>query len=169
MRPFVLKMAYTNGILTVALDENEQEIGKIFQEQRIVPRENLYITSKLWNTHHQPNLVARAIRKSLKDLRLEYLDLYLMHWPVAFNYIDDDTLWPKDAQGAPLLDNTCEIEDTWKAMETLVDEGKTRAIGVSNFNITRLKRILAIARHKPVVNQVLDIIFSSVSPTPKKG
>lgn len=121
---------------------NENEVGKalsaIFSEG-VVERSQVHITSKLWNSDHAQQRVRPACMTTLKHLQLEYLDLYLIHWPVTGNV--GPTLQPP-------------IEETWKAMETLVDEGLVRSIGVSNFSIPKLQALLKYARIKPVVNQV---------------
>ncbi|KAI8927617.1 NADP-dependent oxidoreductase domain-containing protein [Entophlyctis helioformis] len=132
--------------------ENEHEVGQGIIDGG-VPREQLFITSKLWNTFHRPEHVPTGIAQTLKDLGTDYLDLYLMHWPVAHVNRGDGNS-ERDASGKPLVDTEVTIEQTWRAMEKLVDEGKTRAIGVSNFNIRNLKELLAYARIKPAVNQV---------------
>ena len=86
----------------------------------------MFITSKLWNTKHNPNDVLDACKETLRDLQLDYLDLYLMHWPMAFK--DGDEKFPKDESGRMQFayHDPC---DTWKAMEKLVDEGLVRSIG----------------------------------------
>ncbi|XP_014847747.1 PREDICTED: alcohol dehydrogenase [NADP(+)] A-like isoform X2 [Poecilia mexicana] len=112
---------------------NEQEVGDALALRvgpgKALRRDEVFVTSKLWNTKHDPEDVEEACRSSLTHLGLSYLDLYLMHWPMAF-------------------------KDTWKAMENLVDKGLVKAIGLSNFNARQIDDIIAIARHKPVVNQV---------------
>ena len=106
-----------------AIYKNEHEVGEALAElfsEGIVRREDLWITSKLWNDFHAADAVAGACEKTLRDLQLDFLDLYLIHWPVATN------------STGPTLDPT--IEETWTAMEALCASGKARSIGVSNFS-----------------------------------
>lgn len=114
-------------------------------------RSDLFITSKLWNTYHRPELVLDGCRKSLLDLQSGYIDLYLMHWPVA--YQPGDSLFPMDSSGHGLYDSI-PPEETWKAMEQLVTRGLVRSIGLSNFNESQIARILQVASIKPVMLQV---------------
>ncbi|KAJ1657202.1 hypothetical protein IWQ61_003353 [Dispira simplex] len=129
---------------------NEREIGTALKRTRVV-RDQLWLTSKLWNTEHHPDHVGLACEKNLHDLQVDYLDLYLMHWSLAFEHGQDQI--PRDVQGNVKLANV-PIIDTWRAMETLVDQGKVRQIGVSNFTVEQLEDLLAHARIKPVVNQI---------------
>lgn len=93
--------------------------------------------------------------KSLKALQLDYVDLYLLHWPFGMIHRgSDDDLFPSDAQGNMLFDMDTDILGIWKEMEKLVDSGKTKSIGLSNFNEEQMERILKIARIPPVNNQV---------------
>ncbi|KAJ1984243.1 hypothetical protein H4R33_004447 [Dimargaris cristalligena] len=133
--------------------ENQEEVGKALRESD-VPRDQIWITSKLWNTEHNPKDVGPACDDTLRKLGIDYLDLYLMHWPVAFKKDGDkfDTS-VKHANGKPVLNDVSYV-DTWKAMEKLVRDGKTRNIGVSNFNIAQLTTLLAAAEIPPAVNQV---------------
>jgi len=130
---------------------NECEVGQGIKES-CKNRENLFITSKLWNNSHKPDRVLPALKKSLSDLQLEYLDLYLIHWPIALK--EGDELMPQDENGNCIFDNSADFIYTWKAMEKCVEQGLIKSIGVSNFSIDQLKRILEIATIKPAVNQV---------------
>ncbi|XP_068977703.1 aldo-keto reductase family 1 member B1-like [Bombus flavifrons] len=133
---------------------NEKEVGTALKAkltEGIVKRQDLFITSKLWNTFHRPDLVEPAIKKTLSDLGLEYLDLYLIHWPMA--YKEGDDLFPKNADDSPALSNA-DYVDTWKAMEALVSKGLAKNIGVSNFNSEQIDRLLKNCSIKPVTNQI---------------
>lgn len=132
---------------------NEKEIGKALKyafENGIVKREELFITSKLWNSFHHPELVEPAIRKSLTDLQLDYLDLYLIHWPLVFREGHDQ------ARSADDLLSTDEVPlaDTWKEMEEIKSKGLTRHIGVSNFSIKKLDELSKQSQIRPEVNQI---------------
>lgn len=134
-----------------AIYRNEAEVGSGIKASG-VKREDIFITTKLWNTNHDSYADAeKALNKSLQDLGLEYVDLYLMHWPVAFT--PGDKWFPLDEQGVFKLSNTPFVK-TWQFMEQLVDTGKVKAIGVSNFNIRRLKELLEVAKIVPAANQI---------------
>ncbi|XP_073963995.1 aldo-keto reductase 1B-like isoform X1 [Choristoneura fumiferana] len=133
---------------------NEKEVGAALTAklaEGVVKREDLFITSKLWNTFHRPDLVRGALLKSLENLNLKYLDLYLIHWPQA--YKEDGELFPTDEAGKIQFSDV-DYVDTWKALEPLVGEGLVRSIGLSNFNSKQVARVLEVATVKPVVNQV---------------
>lgn len=114
-------------------------------------REDLFITSKLWNTFHRPDLVIPALKKTLANLNTPYLDLYLIHWPFA--YKEESDSFPKDANDKILFSDV-DYLDTWKVLEEAVDLGLTKSIGISNFNAAQTKRVLDSCRIKPAVNQI---------------
>nr|CAD7588728.1 unnamed protein product [Timema genevievae] len=133
---------------------NEKEVGealKVKLEEGVVKREDLFITSKLWNSFHRPDLVVPVLKKTLENLQLEYLDLYLVHWPMAFK--EEGENMPRDAAGN-IIFSEVDYVDTWKAMEEAVKQGLTRSIGISNFNSEQITRLLKTATIKPVTNQV---------------
>lgn len=135
--------------------ENEAVIGKALREkiaEGVVKREDLYITTKLWNTMHKKEKVVPACKQSVKNFGFDYIDLYLIHWPVS--YADDaEGLWPVDEKGNPKYGHT-DYTGTWKGMEECVKLGLTKSIGLSNFNSIQIDRIFLIATIKPVINQV---------------
>lgn len=106
---------------------------------------------QLWSTHHRPDLVVPALKQTLGDLGVEQLDLYLIHWPMAFQ--EGETLFPKNENDEWLFSDV-DFVDTWKAMEECVTLGLTKSIGLSNFNSEQIGRILSVCRIKPVINQV---------------
>ena len=130
--------------------KNEKEIGSALKfafETGLVKREELFITSKLWNSFHQPGAVEEAMKKSLEDLQLEYLDLYLMHWPLAFK--------KEQAQSAEDLYSLDEVPlvKTFNAMVELKEKGLVKHVGVSNFSIKKLKMLME-AGLRPEMNQI---------------
>ncbi|XP_020804586.1 aldose reductase isoform X2 [Drosophila serrata] len=134
--------------------QNEDEVGEGVEakiKEGVVKREDLFITSKVWNTFHSPKLVRTAVEKTLSALRLKYLDLYLIHWPMG--YQEGGELFPVDKDGKTAQSDV-DYVDTWKAMEKLVEDGLVKSIGVSNFNKRQIERILAVAKIVPATNQV---------------
>lgn len=134
---------------------NEREVGQALHagvDAGRVTRDELFITTKLWNTNHRPERVEPAFEASLARLGLNYLDLYLSHTPFAFQAGDEQD--PRDADGNILYDRGVTLLETWKAMESLVDHGKCRAIGLSDISLDRLVPIFESARIKPAVVQV---------------
>ncbi|XP_068098621.1 aldo-keto reductase family 1 member A1 [Hyperolius riggenbachi] len=133
---------------------NETEVGEGIKQSlgdKGLKREDIFVTSKLWNNKHDPEDVEGALKKTLSDLQLTYLDLYLMHWPYAFK--KGDNIFPQNPDGSLQYDYT-DYKDTWKAMEKLVEKGMTKAIGLSNFNKKQIDDILSVATIKPAVLQV---------------
>jgi len=138
---------------TAAIYGNEVEIGEalseIFKSGKL-KREDIFITSKLWNDSHAEAEVIPALKDSLKRLQLDYLDLYLIHWPVAFKH---GVLFPGKPSEYITLDKLPIIE-TWKQMEKAKNEGLAKHIGVSNFSKLKLQDLVSKATVKPEVNQV---------------
>lgn len=132
--------------------ENEKEIGDAFAAVigDAIKREELFVTSKLWNTHHRIEDVEKACKQTLSDLQLEYLDLYLMHWGIAFEH--GDNLRPFAPDGART--EAVSVRQTWEAMEDLVAKGLVKSIGVCNFTTPMLVDLLTYAKVKPMMNQI---------------
>jgi diketogulonate reductase-like aldo/keto reductase len=134
---------------------NEDVVGEAMREAfeaGVVRREDLFVTTKLWNNNHRPERVQPALEASLRRLQLDYVDCFLVHTPFAFPPGDDQH--PKDEQGRPLYDSGVTLTDTWRAMERLVNEGKCKTIGLSNIRLKKLKEIVVAARIVPAVVQV---------------
>jgi aldehyde reductase len=134
---------------------NEREVGEALQAGLAaggVAREDIFVTTKLWNSNHRPERVEPAFEASLDRLQLNYLDLYLIHTPFAFQPGDDQD--PRDQNGNVLYDRGVTLLDTWKAMESLADHGKCRAIGLSDITLDELLPVYESARIKPAVVQV---------------
>lgn len=136
---------------------NEREVGIALHEglaasSGTITRENIFVTTKLWNSNHRPDRVEPAFEASLARLQLTYLDLYLIHTPFAFQPGDNQD--PRDKDGNVIYDPDTTLLDTWRALETLVDHGKCRAIGLSDVTLDKLKPIYESARIKPAVVQV---------------
>ncbi len=142
---------------------NEAEIGEGLQRvlgSGICPRKELWVTSKLWNTNHAPEHVRPACERSLRDLRLDYLDLYLIHFPIALEYVSPDARYPAgwffdpDVPQPKMKPARVPIAETWTAMEALVQAGLVRNIGVCNFGVSLLRDMLSYAKLPPAVLQV---------------
>src|SRR5271156_5318023 len=134
---------------------NEKEVGEAMQEALKagkIKREEVFMATKLWNNNHRPERVKPAFEASLKRLQLDYVDLYLIHTPFAFQPGDDQD--PRDASGNVIYDKGVTLLDTWRALERLVDEGRCKAIGISDVNLDQVKEIFAAARIKPAVVHV---------------
>lgn len=132
---------------------NEAEIGgalRDLMDEGTVKREDLWITSKLWNNRHARGQVEGALRQTLADLGLDYLDLYLIHWPVALR---EDVLYPEKGDDFVALEDL-PLHETWKGMEDAASLGLARHIGVSNFSVKKLDNLIQSARTAPEMNQV---------------
>lgn len=139
--------------------QNEDEIGDAIRdflsENTQVKRSDLFIATKVWNHLHEKDEVAWSLNESLKNLKLDYIDLFLIHWPIACEKTEDN--WPKIGHDGKYIikhDLTNNPEPTWRAMEALYNDGKARAIGLSNFTIRGMEQILSFAKVAPHVNQV---------------
>src|ERR1700689_3000464 len=134
---------------------NEREVGDALQAGLAangIARQDIFVTTKLWNSNHRPERVEPALEAGLDRLRLKDLDLYLIHTPYAFQPGDEQD--PRDQNGNVLYDNGVTLLDTWRAMESLVDHGRCRAIGLSDISLEELLPIYESARIKPAVVQV---------------
>ena len=138
---------------------NEKLVGKGIAsalDAGLCTREDLWVTSKLWNTYHEPQHVRAACQKSLADLGLDYLNLYLIHFPIALAYVPFEEMYPPGwtAGGEAMNPIKVPYADTWRAMEELVEAGLVKKIGVSNLTTGSLRDVLSYARIKPAVLQV---------------
>ncbi len=134
---------------------NEKEVGEAMQEvfkAGKIKREEVFIATKLWNNNHRPERVKPAFEASLEKLQLDYADLYLIHTPFAFQPGDEQD--PRDANGNVIYDKGVTLLDTWRALEGLVDEGRCKAIGLSDISLAQTKEIFEAARIKPAVVHV---------------
>ena len=134
---------------------NEEQVGEAMRavfEAGKVKRKDVFIGTKLWNSNHRPERVKPAFEASLRRLQLDYVDLYSVHTPFAFKPGDEQE--PKDKNGNVIYDDGVTLTDTWKALESLVDEGRCKAIGLSNINLGQLKVVFDSARVKPATVQV---------------
>src|SRR5271165_6124815 len=134
---------------------NEREVGEALRAGLAaggITREEIFVTTKLWNSNHRPERVEPAFEASLDRLGLKYLDLYLIHTPFAFQPGDEQD--PRDQSGNVIYDRGVTLLDTWRAMESLLDHGECRAIGLSDIDLNELKPLYESARIKPAVVQV---------------
>ena len=135
--------------------QTETEVGEAMQEvfkAGQIRREEVFVATKLWNTNHRPERVRPAFEASLKKLQVDYVDLYLIHTPFAFRPGDEQD--PRDASGKVMYDKAVTLLETWRTLEGLVDEGKCKAIGLSDVSLAKVQEICEAARIKPAVVQV---------------
>ena len=142
---------------------NEKEVGDGLQssfKKGTCSRENIWLTSKLWNTYHKPEHVRPALMRTLADLKTDYLDLYLIHFPIALEYVPFETRYPPEWIHDPASKNPrmkpfpVPLHETWHAMEELVNEGLVRHIGVCNYNSALIHDLISYARIKPANLQI---------------
>jgi alcohol dehydrogenase (NADP+) len=134
---------------------NEDAVGDAIQDALkagTLRREDLFVTTKLWNTNHRPERVKPAFDASRRRLQLDYVDCYLIHTPFAFQ--PGDELDPRDEDGRVICDPGVTLVETWRALERLVDDGDCKSIGLSDITLDKLREIVAAARIKPAVVQV---------------
>jgi diketogulonate reductase-like aldo/keto reductase len=134
---------------------NEDAVGDALRaafEAGTVAREDVFVTTKLWNTNHRPERVRPAFDASLRRLQVNYVDAYLIHTPYAFAPGDDQD--PRDGQGQVIYDDGVTLAETWGALERLVDDGVARSIGISDISLDTLRELVAVARIKPDIVQV---------------
>lgn len=134
---------------------NEEAVGDALQaafKAGSVRREDVFVTTKLWNTNHRAERVKPAFDASLRRLQLDYIDCYLIHTPFAFRPGEEQD--PRDERGQVIYDTGVTLIETWRALERLVDDGECKAIGLSDVTLEKLQEIVAIARIKPAVVQV---------------
>ncbi|EAX93215.1 oxidoreductase, aldo/keto reductase family protein [Trichomonas vaginalis G3] len=148
--------------------KNQEIIGEALSEifaKGQVKREEVWITSKVWNTKHRPDLLVKDVKKTLKELKLEYLDLVLVHWACAFQSREDDEYLPRDETGKIITENI-DILETWKAMEECYNLGLAKHIGVSNFSIEQLERMRYDpgVKIQPYCNQVESHMYLQQQP-----
>jgi diketogulonate reductase-like aldo/keto reductase len=134
---------------------NEEAVGDAIQaalKAGVIEREDIFVTTKLWNTNHRPERVKPAFDASLRRLQLDYADCYLIHTPFAFRPGDDQD--PRDEHGQVIYDRGVTLIETWQALERLVDSGRCKAIGLSDVTLQKVREVVAAARIKPAVVQV---------------
>jgi diketogulonate reductase-like aldo/keto reductase len=163
----ITDLAETKRATTTALDagfrhldcaeryRNEEAVGAALQEMfkaGAIRREDVFVTTKLWNSNHRPERVKPAFEASLRRLHIDYADCYLIHTPFAFRPGDEQD--PRDGNGQVIYDDGVTLAETWGALEALVDDGHCGAIGLSDITLDTLREIVAVARIKPAVVQV---------------
>jgi diketogulonate reductase-like aldo/keto reductase len=134
---------------------NEAAVGDAIEEAfkaGTLQRKDLFVTTKLWNSNHRPERVKPAYDASCRQLQLDHVDCYLIHTPFAFQPGDEQD--PRDEHGRVIYDKGVTLAETWQALERLVDDGRCKAIGLSDITLEKLREIVAVARIKPAVVQV---------------
>ncbi|CAF1602354.1 unnamed protein product, partial [Didymodactylos carnosus] len=140
-------------------EEDDAEIGNgikeaIAESKGHIKREDIFITTKIWNQYHKPDDAEWAVRDSLNKLKLDYVDLVLIHWPIAFKKIKENRWSQSEDKKERYYEESISLEQTWEGLEKLVEKKLTHSIGLSNFNSSEIERILKVAKIKPVTNQI---------------
>src|ERR1700709_2148890 len=133
---------------------NEAAVGDAIQDavkSGTLKREDLFVTTKLWNTNHRPERVKPAFDASCRRLQIDYVDCYIIHTPFAFTPGDDQD--PRDERGQVIYDSGVTLVETWRALERLVDDGRCKSIGLSDVTLEKLREVVAAARIKPAMVQ----------------
>lgn len=139
---------------------NEKEVGDGINralDEGLVARDELFVVSKLWNSFHDPKNVEKALDRTLSDLKVDYLDLFLIHFPIAFKFVPFEEKYPPGfycGDGDKFHYEDVPLIDTWRALEKLVEKGKIRSIGISNFSGALIQDLLRSAKIKPAVLQI---------------
>ncbi len=153
-----VKMALETGFRHFDCAEryrNEEAVGEAMQEvfkAGAIKREEVFVTTKLWNTNHRPERVRPAFDASRRRLQIDYVDCYVIHTPFAFRPGDEQD--PRDERGQVIYDSGLTLAETWRALEDLVDSGQCKSIGLGDVSLEKLREIVAVARIKPAVIQV---------------
>ena len=143
--------------------DNEHLIGntlKMLMDKNKIKRSDIFITTKVWNTFHRRDKVMEGLKRSLDSLGVDYVDLALIHWPMA--YAEGQENHPKHANGST-VDLDVSVVETWRGMEDAYREGLAKSIGVSNFNSEQLARVMKQTFMKPVVNQASDFQYDKMA------
>ncbi|CAE7505404.1 XYL1 [Symbiodinium natans] len=146
---------------------NEQEVGAGIRraiQEGVCTRRDLWISSKLWNTYHRKEHVPMACQRTLDDLGLDYLDLYLIHFPISLAFVPFETCYPPEWTDKPgntghMVFDPVPYRETWEAMESLQESGKARHIGVSNLTVQSLMDVLSYCKIRPAVNQIESHVY----------